>query len=482
MEQITNQQFLPTKSKLDAQDKLYLTSQLTAVIHNPDDLIEVLENDLIIDILVMHPTLDTVYEKHGNAVKVIGRSSEKAQYNTPEYKDVAILVIEEIAEASNMQLSSHFKGAFNKMKNFLKGVTIDNFEHVPIQKDHSMSANDTIGRTNGLFRLEEVDGQLGMVVRAKISEPEAKYKIKNKQFLYVSPSVDEDNVIKEISFVTIPAQSHASSLSKNEPKTFNQKLMTNISLCYGLLDKIESKKTNLEKQLYLSNELNKAVNSGRIMPYEKEIRFKELADLPRESIDIILNVMHSSAPKWERGKINTRNSQYLKSLQIMEAKLPEIKGKDGLVSLNALLSADLKHFNKELSKAEKVNNITHSLGEQVPKTPQEINQIKLSAQQDLVKILQGKTGKELEDAVKSLSNDDKPKDDDDTDKELSAKVKKMAGEWDDMKSCLSELTKQMSSLNENSDEMKKLSQNVHDLYTKMSAQLGMDKNKPEEAK
>jgi len=166
---------------------------------------------------------------------------------------------------------------------------IGEYEDSPIQKDHSFRVDDTIGRLVGKLWIETRDGELYLFGKARIKDGIYINKFKSGLIKDISLTVDKNLILRETSFVVVPAlrDAHAFGRDKIEEATEDviydkieaednnpgriKELIKELKRLHTIRDEIELKKRDEYSSIEIESKLNRLVRDGIILRRDKKL-------------------------------------------------------------------------------------------------------------------------------------------------------------------------------------------------------------------
>lgn len=131
--------------------------------------------------------------------------------------DITRELIEKVYYATTKKFDKWYHSPINKMKQWVKSS--DYLGYIPFQLDHDLDANKKQGYfVGGSFRLLDIDGKLHLLAKAVLITPESKYNWSMDLWREISPGINIEYVIDEVSFVTVPADINNSTFATGTPQ------------------------------------------------------------------------------------------------------------------------------------------------------------------------------------------------------------------------------------------------------------------------
>lgn len=218
------------------------------------------ENNFLIDLVILQEERDVI-DAAGNTLHITAPLIRKVYSETESW------------------FKRFTMAGINKLKDWTKSNNYLGI--IPFILDHQESMEDKHGYiVGGSLRLITIDDKLHLICKAVLISPQSKYNWAMGLWREISPSIDERYKIREVSFVTVPAQQNNSSLNSGLKPLVNDTIseITNeldakIELARGRAEDEELRNFMLAKEHLADAYVCNLINSGHL-PSSKRTRTK----------------------------------------------------------------------------------------------------------------------------------------------------------------------------------------------------------------
>lgn len=184
--------------------------------------------------------------------------------------DVTKKFINEVFDATQNHYNSYIAAPINNIKTWFN-FEPDYLGYVPIITDHDDNMENKHGYiVAGSLEKIIINNILYLVCKGVLISPESKYNFIQELWREVSPGITEKLRIRELSFVTVPAQKNNSLLSNGENLLSIKNINENKSIIKKIKkDKIIKQVKNIDLSIKLA-ENKSIINKFKMMEQQKE--------------------------------------------------------------------------------------------------------------------------------------------------------------------------------------------------------------------